>query len=286
MSTRALHLPGSRNAAVFGLESKFTYNGLILNDRSQADRYHIDSVDGFSGPDIRDSREVQSYDHGEVPGKNFFGGRTVILSGIIKAGNRSKLQDMREDLTAAFATTIERALVAINQFGPQVYITCRPIEKIAWKDEVAALRNETPFQISLRASDPFVYSTEVVLKTYSNMRSDGGFVADGLSNLGDWVARPVVSISDPPSSFSIGSYGVMPDETVRAVTTLYGAASSVSYDGRRKYATSSNRDPDFSVLSTDSQRFGLAPGDNFVTTLVQGSNSNTVVSVSYNHTWK
>lgn len=90
-----------------GRHSKIIYNGLVLNDRYQADRYYITEIDGLAGPDVRDNREPRPQAHGEIPYDAYWGGNTMTFTGYIEAGNLWEATRMERDLTAALGTLVE-----------------------------------------------------------------------------------------------------------------------------------------------------------------------------------
>ncbi len=86
-----------------GLENVFEYNGLILNDQvSSADRYIIDEVAGIDDADLRDVIEDNPGRHGQTAYDALYGGRTIVLTGRIKAGDIQRIRNMQTDMRKAF----------------------------------------------------------------------------------------------------------------------------------------------------------------------------------------
>lgn len=100
------------SAAPRGLECVWEYNGLVMNDRRRPDHYRIDDIGGLDDPDVRDSREDNSDRDGETAFDAFYSGRTITLSGKIKAHSMMKLTELRRNLKAAFRDLVERPLVS------------------------------------------------------------------------------------------------------------------------------------------------------------------------------
>src|SRR5687767_11867516 len=99
-----------------GLESKFTVNGLVLNDKSQVSRYNVRKISGFGDADIRDSRDENPSRHGETPNQAFYGGRTIALEGRVEATTLTNLRTMQQNLKTAFASLVETPMLITNPF--------------------------------------------------------------------------------------------------------------------------------------------------------------------------
>lgn len=105
------YTPAPFSAIPHGLEAEYLYNGLLLNARSTSpDRYRITEIDGLSDADIRDSREDNPLQHGEIALDSFYNGRTITINGRIEAGNIAKLREMQESLRSAFGRLVESPL--------------------------------------------------------------------------------------------------------------------------------------------------------------------------------
>lgn len=93
-----------------GVQALIEYNGLVLNDRYQADRIRITGITGLDSADIRDSRQPRPAQHGENVYDAFYGGRNIVLTGAIEAGSLQVLNELKRDLLAAFAPLVETPL--------------------------------------------------------------------------------------------------------------------------------------------------------------------------------
>ena len=104
-------VPGHQSST-HGLEALFEYNGLVLNDRRQIDRYKLTGITGLDDADVRDTREPNPDYEGETAFGSLYGGRTITLTGEIQAGNLWYLRYMYQNLKAAFDdVSVERDLL-------------------------------------------------------------------------------------------------------------------------------------------------------------------------------
>ncbi len=140
----------------------FERNGLVLNDRSVLDHYHVDEATGFEDIDIVISEEQATERHGGTALPNFYAPRTVTLTGTIRAGSWDKLDDMEAALLSAFRELDEQPLLIDNPGRPgmpAVQLLCRKQERVQITHQPTALRYWRPFQISLRAlTEPRIQS--------------------------------------------------------------------------------------------------------------------------------
>lgn len=93
---------GSGFAGPGGIEAVLEYDGLELNDRSQLERYKVLEMNGFSGSEMRETREPKT----DGPGEDFYAARqtgvTIGINGKIEAKSFLKMRDMLSDLRYAF----------------------------------------------------------------------------------------------------------------------------------------------------------------------------------------
>jgi len=102
--------PASQEAISRSAHALIDFNGLILNDRRVPDLYRITDIAGLGDADLRNtSVEIPSMD-GEIPFDSFYGGRTLTMTGKIESGTFAQAQQMKMDLTAAFAELKEKPL--------------------------------------------------------------------------------------------------------------------------------------------------------------------------------
>lgn len=158
---QGVFLPGSGTAKPPGLESIVDYNGITINDRRVMDKYRVRKFSGLhGGSEIRSSEENNSSSIGATPLTNLPGGKTFIIEGTIQAGNTDKLRDMQQALTTAFFSMVERPMVFHSPLTGDCYIMCRPTDQVSMTDEHTKNdRLVCDFQISMRATDPRIYSS-------------------------------------------------------------------------------------------------------------------------------
>jgi hypothetical protein len=94
----------------FGVQAFIEYNGLVLNDRHQADLIRVNHVGGLDDAEVRDSREPRPGESGEYAYDAFYGGRNLVLSGFVEAGSLAALGTLSRNLKAAFASLNESYL--------------------------------------------------------------------------------------------------------------------------------------------------------------------------------
>lgn len=94
----------------FGVQAFIEYNGLVINDRKQADLIRVTEITGLDDSEVRDSREPKPGASGENAYASFYGGRNIVINGFIEAGNLGALENLRSYLKAAFAPLNESPL--------------------------------------------------------------------------------------------------------------------------------------------------------------------------------
>lgn len=186
-------LPGTRTARIPGVEHQYEFNGLTLNDRTVADRYQITRVTGFEDPDIRDAREVNPGYHGETAFSMYYGGRTIVLEGNIRAGNLEKMRDMQQALKTAALPTTEFALYVRNpqSAARDTYVMVRKSASLQGSEQQAGYSWVRPFQITFRASDPRIQAVTTTTTTYS-------FTGSPPANFTDYFSTDATDIEAGP----------------------------------------------------------------------------------------
>lgn len=148
---------GSGTAVPAGIEAVLEYNGIYLNNRSWIDTYLVTSIDGLGDADIRDDRDVNPQAHGETYFKAFYGGRTVVLSGKIRAFTLSKLRDMTQGLRQAFANLDHEKPLYFHAGNPDytAVLYCKKAAPLSLNESQNTPNHfERDFQVTLRASNP------------------------------------------------------------------------------------------------------------------------------------
>ena len=303
---------GSGASRPFGVEGVFEYDGLTLNNRRWIDTYLITSIDGLSDADIRDTREVNPGRHGETAFAAYYGGRTIVLTGRIRAHTILKLRDMQQALRQTFAEIGEEKplIISTGNALQAVQIHCKKSQPIAMSEVQSDFTHRRDFQLTLRASNPrFVsYVEQRVTWTASGAMTPGAAVAIfTLTNAGNFPAEPIFRIDGPVSAATTGGpaailrarvdeAGVLTTKTLtinaKAGTTLAVASGNyLEIDTAKRtmvervVATGALVANAFAQLDVTSDWLELAPGANAIELTVNGSASTPTVVARYRHTY-
>lgn len=143
-----------------GVEAVFEYRGLRMNVRDWWDTYIINRVTGLDDADVRDSRENNPGYDGETPGEANYGGRTIVLSGYIRAYSFFKMRDMEKALRRAFADLkVEDPLtIKLGVAERDLVVFCKKVAKLDIPEEQTGFDYKRNFQITLRSSDHRIHS--------------------------------------------------------------------------------------------------------------------------------
>lgn len=112
-----LYLPGIL-LGQRGLPNTFEFEELVMGDRRFPDRYRLNSVDGFYGTDVRDTRDPNPQGHGETAFPAWHSGRLMTFEGFIEAGNFNKLYNMASVMERATNDLSEEKTLYIRSNGP------------------------------------------------------------------------------------------------------------------------------------------------------------------------
>lgn len=104
------HQAGDLGNVSRGIEATIEYNGLTFHDRLFKDVYRLKEIDGIWDADLRDQREENPSNDGELAYDALYGGRTVTLDGQIEAGNILQMRTMQGALRAALVELTEKPL--------------------------------------------------------------------------------------------------------------------------------------------------------------------------------
>lgn len=164
-----------------GVESAFEYNGSLLNVRNWVDTILINQIDGLADPDVRDAREVNPGRHGETYFNAFYGGRTIVLTGRIRAHTLSKLREMQMGLKQVFGDISKELPLTFRtgNINRDVMIYCKKSQPIVMAEVQQNFMYERDFQVTLRASNPhflsymesMIYMPFGYLEPFSNQAS-------------------------------------------------------------------------------------------------------------------
>jgi hypothetical protein len=219
MSNFAAKVASSR--LVVGPHNLLVRNGITFNDRTQLETYWVEDFTGFEKPDLELPTEVDPQSDGETPLPASRGGRTMTMTGYIRAGTYPKILEMSADLEDSLIDLIEWPMVIKVQAGspfftqPDVQISCRPsdwsIDKKISQSDLDGIFTRA-FTVALRASKPRYLSTAIKVVTLTPTTwltfpgGGGGLIFPGggggltfpypdtkvASNVGNWAAQPVI----------------------------------------------------------------------------------------------
>jgi len=283
---------GSGRAVLGGVESYFVYGDLVMNDRKNIDAYIVKDIDGLADPDVRDSREVVPQGHGEHVFTSWYGGRTIVLQGTIRAFNIGKLRDMQEALKDTFAGLEERPLRIVSPFvtaphhslpgeleAPAVQINCKKSQPIQMRDIQSNMHFTRDFMLTLRASNPFFLSEFEELYVDTTITSPHGFI---LNNRGNYRANPKFILTGPMTNPTIAN--AANNETL-VITGTIPAANTWTIDIDKRLLYDQAGVNKFANLSVTSDWPALEPANNTLTLTYTGGSAASAIQVSYRHTW-
>lgn len=168
-----------------GVESVLEYNGALLNIRTWFDTFIVTQIEGLADADIRDTRQNNPGRHGETAFASYYGGRTIVITGKIRAQTLNKLRDMQTGLKQTFADlTAERPLYfRTGDPNRDVFIYCRKSQPIVMSEVQSDFTHRRDFQVTLRASNPrFLSYTESVVRaiygTLEQFNTGSGAIAN------------------------------------------------------------------------------------------------------------
>jgi hypothetical protein len=270
---------GDGLAVPAGVETKFDYNGLILNDRSVVDKYRIISIDGLDDADVRDSRVEKPSDDGEIPLKSLYGGRTIAIAGRIEAYEVNKLREMQTNLRTAFSdVSTEIPLQFLTgDVITEHFIDCKKLSKNQWGEEQRSSHHFfRDFVITLRASNPrFFRSAETVqvvsssatpftVVNYGNYHTEPQFIFRGA------LTGPVLQ-------------NTTTNQTIDFSAITISSGDSYTVDAQTKTVKDINGLNKFSDFGFSSEMIKLEKGNNDL--LFTASSGAGTLEIRYRDSW-
>lgn len=273
-------VPGSGTAVPAGVDGVFEFNGLYMNMRRWWETYIIDDIDGLDGADIRDARELNPGFHGETAFDSLYGGKSITLSGKIRAYSLKKLRDLEQALRAALGDLQEHPLI-IHGADPanDVMILCKNFQKPAIREVQADFNHTRAFQISLRAAAPFILS---YLEHYAPGAMAASPTSVVASNSGNFAARPRIKLVGPLTN------PVITNLTTGIQMLINGTITSGQvWEINTRTSTLVDQDGDnkFSALDVTSGWIELAPGINTIQVTATGLGVGSAFQIFWNDTW-
>lgn len=266
--------------APFGLEVKLEYNGLTMNDQEEYDSYVITGISGLDDADVRFAAAENPARHGEQPLPSFYGGRTIILEGFIRAKNLMKMREMQEDLRGAFGSTLtEKSLIFRTGITTSdVYINCRKNAGMAMREEQSNLRMERQFQVSLRASDPRFLSVLSAAVTQQNPSSQ----TMEPDNDGNWSDYPVIKFKGPLTTAEITNQLT---GDIISITDSVPSGDTWTLDTFARTFKNQGGVNKYSSLDPDSTWMTIEPGENDLLLACTGANMSSFIVIDYRSSW-
>lgn len=223
---------------VGGVENEIKFNGNTINKSYYNDAVIVTSIDGLADPDVRDSRaENPGYD-GETAFRALYGGRTIVLSGFIRAGTLSKLRDMQDGLKATFAPLDEKQLIfKSTSFDKSLSIYCRKSQPITMGEVQEGFQFKRDFQITLRASNFEFVSSKLHSVFWQNStdpsdasQTPTAFYGEknigDIVNLGNYLADTLIKVEGPLIATASGTEALIITNDFISQTSIGSAANT------------------------------------------------------------
>lgn len=281
--------PGSQLSQPAGLEALLEYNGIIIHDRSVYDKYRLKVIDGLhGGVGIRVNEDTNPGDHGSFPLMNMLDARSIIIEGVINTGNLSKMRDLQQALRTAFFSMVERPLIIrTGDVSRDVYVMARINDKIGMREEQTKMDRFTrEFQISMRATDPRIYS--INRRSYRQEDITSGAAEMELVNAGNWEASARIVIDGPVTDALITNTTILPDENFQRFVKINGSiplGATYTYDSSNGTLVNQLGVRKDSQLDVTSKQIRLGNGINNIELSCTGTTSSSAFEVSYQDTW-
>lgn len=269
--------PDERDSGPRGVESTIEFNGLYLNVRSWLDTFIITSIDGLGDADVRDARELNPQQHGETYFDAFYGGRTIVLTGYIRAQSIFRLRDMQQGLRQAFADLTKEHALIFRTGNPSwdMQLMCKKSQPISMAEAQNNFQPRRDFQITLRASNPRFLSVQ---REYQQRTGVGSLP---LINKGNFQTQPEIRISnaitDPTVTFPNGQVLKFDGSILEGEEIIVDIATRRITD-----QTGANR---FGLLDATSNWPELDPGSNVITFSGDSVGVNTTLTTYHHHAW-
>ncbi len=273
-----------------GVESNYLYNDLLLGDTTTQDKIRITRIEGLNDPDVRDSREILPARHGEIAFTALYGGRTISISGRIEALTLEKLRDMVMALKIAFSDLTEKPLLVLTgkAYERDHIIYCRKVQPIAMTEEQTDFRFFREFMVTLRASNPRIFSRQRITTSWTFPGSQAYGVSLGapgpIFNRGSFTTQPLIVLRGPMSQPEISIPGHEDGAPLRLTTSLVRGEERWIYTDQRRIEdeNGTQRFAEFQIGSTWPE---LPPGYNQVAFAASGLTPDSSLTFYHRHAW-
>lgn len=152
-------------------------SGLVLNDIENRNTnldpfgwYRVLSIDGLWDQEMRTESYNLPNQHGARSGDYYYGGKTIVISGVIEAADMPNLRQMQNALADAFRDALPHKMFFqiidggghtdagyVTPTATQLFVTCRKNQKIDMPEVQVNLKHTRAFTIQLFADDPIIY---------------------------------------------------------------------------------------------------------------------------------
>jgi hypothetical protein len=277
---------GTKTSGPTGIESVLEYRGMLLNFRDWIDTYRVDSIDGLGDADIRDARENNPAAHGETAFQPYYGGRTIVLSGKIRAHTVWKLRDMVQSLRQTFADISQESPLIFHTPDPasDLMIYCKKNAPINIPESQQNFQMERDFQITLRASNPRFVS---FVEQYRHQQVDAGSASWTITNNGNFQAEPRIRFIGPMNANSqvinnINGTMLKLRSAIPNLSTYELDIANRTFVDLTPGSVGVNR---FSALDISSTWLQLEPGDNHIDFTGTGTGGNSAIDMYWRHSY-
>ena len=275
-----------------------SFNGFTLNDPSNANNVYLDEpISGLSLPPVRTSTGDYSGRNGGWVGAQYFGMRSISLTGYIFASSVSAFETTRRAFENACAAQVGGQPSAIpvsittnagNQYVVYCYVDSLDIP-------IQRATTQSPFQLSLIAADPVIYDDSAggaQSAPISPVQGGGitwpivwpivwapGGTPTTITNSGTVNAYPVITLSNQMTNPVITNVTTGQTIQIDGLTTTAGDEVVIDMLNRTVLL---NGGSILSYLNASSRWWPLVPGSNSIK-LSTGNSSDTVTGVL---TWR
>lgn len=237
-----------------GIEAVLEYRGSYFNIRGWEDTYLIFEMDGLSDADIRDNREANPGTHGETAFEAFYGGRTITLTGRIRAHRLDKLRDMQQGLRQVFSdVNVEYPLVfTAGDPANDVMIYCKKSQPIAMREVQSNFGLTRDFMLTLRASNPRILSRFTSFGQWSGGTLEG-FGTNATVTYTNDLVNPKAAINT--TGWGAETSGNAAEQLNRTTSPETGSPATTAFEGWFAGNTRFNINAGMPVVPGDRVRF-------------------------------
>lgn len=156
------------------LESTFEFNGVVLNDQDQraipfGKYFKVTTITGLDDPDVRDERVNLPGADGEIAADTFYGGRSIVFTGELRARTLEDLRIMQIMIQESFGDLAYHDLIFTPWGKEKRFIRAKKNQKLDITEEQTTNNFRRTFTVGIRAEDPFAYSYIEYTSTFTQI---------------------------------------------------------------------------------------------------------------------